>query len=277
MVLLNMSTQVNNKRVTVSDCLKMKSKGEKISMLTAYDFTMAKIIDRAGVDIILVGDSASNTMAGHPTTLAITLDQMIYHAQCVVKGTEHAMVIVDMPFGTCAGDPMKSLESAIKIMRETGADALKVEGGFEIKDDIKKIIDAGIPVMIHLGLMPQHIHKYGTYGLRGREEQEAEKLVRDCLLMEELGAFGILLEKIPASLAKDISAQLSIPTIGIGAGDGTDGQVLVIQDIMGMNPDFAPKFVRKYANLYDEMTSATKNYIADVKSQSFPSPSEQYQ
>lgn len=248
----------------------MKLNGEKISVLTAYDYTTARIIDGAGIDVVLVGDSASNTMVGNPTTLAITLDQMIYYAKSVVNGTKRALVIVDMPFGTVSGNPLKSLEAAIRMMQETGADAIKVEGGAEIKEDVKKIIDAGIPVMAHLGLMPQSINKYGTYAIRGKEEKEAQKLIEDCLLMEELGAFGILLEKIPAKLAAEVSEKVTIPTIGIGAGSGTDGQVLVIQDAMGMNRDFSPRFLRRYADLQTIMTEATQHYIADVKAKGFP-------
>lgn len=266
----------NRKKITTLQLKKMKANGEKISVLTAYDYTMARIIDSAGIDAIIVGDSASNTMIGNPTTLSITLDQMIHYAKSVVNGAKHALIIVDMPFGTCSGDPLKSLDAAIRIMRETGADALKVEGGLEIRDDVKKIIDAGIPVMAHLVLMPQSINKYGTYAIRGKDEDEAKKLIDDCLLMEELGAFGLLLEKIPAELAAEISAKVKIPTIGIGAGSGTDGQVLVIQDVMGMNNEFSPKFLRRYADIHTIMTEATQHYIADVKAKSFPSESESY-
>ncbi|MEI2273132.1 3-methyl-2-oxobutanoate hydroxymethyltransferase [Sphingobacterium sp. ML3W] len=266
----------DKKKVTTLQLKKMKQSGEKISILTAYDYTTARIIDGAGIDVVLVGDSASNTMVGNPTTLAITLDQMIYYAKSVVNGTKRALVIVDMPFGTVSGNPLKSLETAIRMMQETGADAIKVEGGAEIKEDVKKIIDAGIPVMVHLGLMPQSINKYGTYAIRGKDEKEAKKLIEDCLLMEELGAFGILLEKIPAKLATEISERLTIPTIGIGAGSGTDGQVLVIQDAMGMNKDFSPKFLRRYADLQTIMTEATHHYIADVKARNFPNEDESY-
>lgn len=265
-----------NKKITTLQLKKMKQSGEKISVLTAYDFTMAKIIDEAEIDAIIVGDSASNTMMGNSTTLSISLDQMINYATSVVNGAKRALIIVDMPFGTVSGDPLNSLNSAIRVMRETGADAIKIEGGSEMKEDIKKIIDAGIPVMVHLGLMPQSINKYGTYAVRGKEKKEAEKLLDDCILMEKLGAFGILLEKIPASLARKISSHISIPTIGIGAGSGTDGQVLVIQDIMGMNKDFSPKFLRRYADLHTIMTEATKNYINDVKSENFPNENESY-
>lgn len=272
-----MSTYTEDKRkVTTHRLWEMKQRGEKISMLTAYDYTMAKIIDEAGIDVILVGDSASNTMIGNHTTLPITLDQMIYHARSVVNATKRALVIVDMPFGTCSGNPLKSLDAAIRIMQETGADALKIEGGKEIQDDVKKIIDAGIPVMSHLGLMPQSINKYGTYAVRGKEEKEAKKLIDDCILMEKIGAFGILLEKIPAILASEISIKLNIPTIGIGAGVDADGQVLVIHDMMGMNKEFSPKFLRRYADLHTIMTEATQNYIHDIKGKKFPEKSESY-
>ncbi|MGX9244384.1 MULTISPECIES: 3-methyl-2-oxobutanoate hydroxymethyltransferase [Sphingobacterium] len=254
----------------------MKQNSEKISVLTAYDYTTARILDGAGIDVILVGDSASNTMVGNPTTVGITLDQMIYYSKSVVNGTKKALVIADMPFGTVSGNPIKSLEASIRMMQEIGVDAIKVEGGAEIKEDVKKIIDAGIPVMAHLGLMPQSINKYGTYAIRGKEEAEAKKLIENCLLMEELGAFGILLEKIPAKLATEISEKIAIPTIGIGAGVRTDGQVLVIQDVMGMNKDFSPKFLRCYADLQTIMTEATQHYISDVKSQTFPNENESY-
>lgn len=272
-----MSTYTEDKRkVTTHRLWEMKQRGERITMLTAYDYSMAKILDEAGVDSILVGDSASNTMLGNQTTLPITLDQMIYHARSVVHATQRALVIVDMPFGTCSGNPLKSLDAAIRIMQETGADALKIEGGKEIQEDVKKIIDAGIPVMSHLGLMPQSINKYGTYTVRAKEEDEARKLVDDCLLMEELGAFGILLEKIPATLASEISAQVKIPVIGIGAGPEVDGQVLVVHDMMGMNKNFSPRFLRRYADLHTVMTEATQNYIHDVKDRTFPNSSESY-
>ena len=266
----------DNRTVTTHRLWEMKQRGEKISMLTAYDYSMAKIIDQAGIDCILVGDSASNTMAGNTTTLPMTLDQMIYHARSVVNGTKRALVIVDMPFGTCSGNPIKSLEAAIRIMQETGASALKIEGGKEIQEDVKKIIDAGIPVMSHLGLMPQSINKYGTYTVRAKDEKEAKKLVDDCLLAEEIGCFAVLLEKIPASLASEIAQKISIPVIGIGAGGGVDGQVLVIHDMMGINKDFSPKFLRRYADLHQIMTEATRNYIIDVKKCDFPNESESY-
>lgn len=272
-----MSTYTEDKRkVTTHRLFEMKQRGEKITMLTAYDYSMAKIIDEAGIDTILVGDSASNTMVGNVTTLPMTLDQMIYHARSVVNGVKRALVVVDMPFGTCSGNPIKSLEGAIRIMQETGADALKIEGGKEIKDDVKKIIDAGIPVMSHLGLMPQSINKYGTYTVRAKEENEARKLIDDCLLMEELGCFAIVLEKIPASLAAEITEKVSIPIIGIGAGPHVDGQVLVIHDMMGINKDFSPKFLRRYADLHTIMMEATQSYIEDVKGKAFPSMSESY-
>ncbi|EJL68813.1 3-methyl-2-oxobutanoate hydroxymethyltransferase [Chryseobacterium populi] len=264
------------KKITTLQLKKMKQNGEKISVLTAYDYTMAKIIDGAEIDAIIVGDSASNTMIGNETTLPISLDQMINYATSVVNGAKRALIIVDMPFGTVSGDPLKSLQAAIRMMRESGADAIKIEGGSEIKEDIKKIIDAGIPVMVHLGLMPQSINKYGTYGVRGKDKEEADKLLEDCLLMEQLGAFGLLLEKIPSTLGEEISNKVSIPTIGIGAGSGTDGQVLVIQDVMGMNKDFSPKFLRRYADLHSVMTEATKNFINDVKNKNFPNEQESY-
>lgn len=272
-----MSTYTEDKRkVTTHRLWEMKQRGEKISMLTAYDFSMAKILDEAGIDSILVGDSASNTMNGNVTTLPITLDQMIYHARAVVNAVNRALVIVDMPFGTCSGNPLKSLDAAIRIMQETGADALKIEGGKEIQEDVKKIIDAGIPVMSHLGLMPQSINKYGTYTVRAKDEKEAQKLIDDCLLMEEIGAFGVLLEKIPADLASRITAQVKIPVIGIGAGAEVDGQVLVVHDMMGMNKEFSPKFLRRYADLHTVMIEATQNYIHDVKDKKFPAKSESY-
>lgn len=272
-----MSTYIEDKRkVTTHRLWEMKQRGEKITMLTAYDYSMAKIIDEAGIDSILVGDSASNTMVGNTTTLPMTIDQMIYHAKSVVNATKRALVVVDMPFGTCSGNPIKSLESAIRIMQETGADALKIEGGKEIQEDVKKIVDAGIPVMSHLGLMPQSINKYGTYTVRAKEEKEAKKLIDDCLLMEELGCFSIVLEKIPAILAAEISQKVKVLIIGIGAGGEVDGQVLVIHDMMGINKDFSPKFLRRYADLYSVMTEATRNYIKDVKENSFPNQSESY-
>lgn len=272
-----MSTYTEDKRkITTLRVLEMKQNGEKISMLTAYDYTVASIVDQAGIDIILVGDSASNVMAGNLTTLPMTLDQMIYHGRSVVNGTKRAMVIVDMPFGTCSGNPLKSLDAAIRMIKETGADALKIEGGKEVAEDIKKIIDAGIPVMGHLGLMPQSINKYGSYGVRAKSDGEAQKLIDDALLLQEIGCFGIVIEKVPALLAKQVSEQVNIPIIGIGAGCYVDGQVLVIQDMLGMNKGFSPKFLRKYADIHSVMTDAVQSYVEDVKSVNFPNKDESY-
>jgi 3-methyl-2-oxobutanoate hydroxymethyltransferase len=254
----------------------MKANGEKISMLTAYDYTMAKIVDSAGVDVILVGDSASNVMAGHETTLPITLDQMIYHASGVVRAIERALVVVDLPFGSYQSDPKEALRSAIRIMKESGGHAVKLEGGSEIKDSIKRILNAGIPVMGHLGLTPQSIYKFGTYTVRAKEEEEAEKLLEDAKLLERIGCFALVLEKIPAALAEKVAKTISIPVIGIGAGGGVDGQVLVIHDMLGMNNEFSPRFLRRYLNLYEQMTAAIGNYVADVKSKDFPNVNEQY-
>src|SRR5690606_5709453 len=254
----------------------MKQNGEKISMLTAYDFTMAKIVDSAGIDVILVGDSASNVMAGHETTLPITLDQMIYHASGVVRGTARALVVVDLPFGSYQSDPKEALRSAIRIMKESGAHAVKMEGGSEIKESIKRILNAGIPVMGHLGLTPQSIYKFGTYTVRAKEEAEAEKLLEDAALLEKIGCFAIVLEKIPAKLAERVAKSISIPVIGIGAGSGVDGQVLVIHDMLGMNNEFSPRFLRRYMNLYEDMTKAIGQYVTDVKSLDFPNEKEQY-
>ena len=245
-------------------------------MITSYDYSMATIVDGAGMDVILVGDSAANVMAGHETTLPITLDQMIYHAQSVVRGVNRALVVCDMPFGTYQGDSQAALDSAVRIMKETGADAVKMEGGAEILDSIKRILTAGIPVMGHLGLTPQSIHKFGTYTVRAKEVAEAKKLMDDAKLLEEAGCFAIVLEKIPAQLAKEVTESLSIPTIGIGAGGGTDGQVLVIHDMLGINKGFSPRFLRKYANLHEIMTEAVSHYIEDVKSCDFPNQNEQY-
>lgn len=264
------------KRITVKSLIEMKSNGEKISMLTAYDFTMAKIVDTAGIDIILVGDSASNVMAGHETTLPITLDQMIYHASGVVRAVERALVVVDLPFGSYQSDPKEALRSSIRIMKESGGHAVKMEGGSEIKDSIKKILNAGIPVMGHLGLTPQSIYKFGTYTVRAKEEAEAEKLLEDAKLLEKIGCFAIVLEKIPAHLAEKVAQSISIPVIGIGAGGGVDGQVLVIHDMLGMNNEFSPRFLRRYLNLYDLMTAAIGNYVSDVKRMDFPNEREQY-
>lgn len=264
------------KRITTKSLIDMKVHGEKISMLTAYDFTMAKIVDTAGVDVILVGDSASNVMAGHETTLPITLDQMIYHASSVVRAVERALVVVDLPFGSYQSDPKEALRSSIRIMKESGGHAVKLEGGSEIKESIKRILNAGIPVMGHLGLTPQSIYKFGTYTVRAKEEAEAEKLIEDAKLLERLGCFALVLEKIPAALAEKVAQSISIPVIGIGAGGGVDGQVLVIHDMLGMNNEFSPRFLRRYLNLYEQMTGAIGNYVNDVKSQDFPNKSEQY-
>lgn len=266
----------DNRKVTTHRLQEMKQRSEKISMLTAYDYSMASVIDQAGMDVILVGDSASNVMVGNITTLPMTLDQMIYHGRSVMNAVKRALVVVDMPFGTCSGNPQKSLEAAIRIMKEAGVDALKIEGGKEIIEDIKKIIDAGIPVMGHLGLMPQSINKYGTYAVRAKEEDEAEKLINDALLLQEVGCYGIVLEKIPADLAKKVTSKLSIPTIGIGAGHHTDGQVLVMHDMLGINKNFSPKFLRRYADLHSIITEAVKNYVRDIKTQDFPNKNESY-
>lgn len=264
------------KRVTTRTLIEMKHNGEKISMLTAYDFTMARIVDTAGVDVILVGDSASNVMAGHETTLPITLDQMIYHASAVVRAAQRALVVVDLPFGSYQSDPKEALRSAIRIMKESGGHAVKLEGGAEIKDSIKRILNAGIPVMGHLGLTPQSIYKFGTYTVRAKEEAEAEKLLEDAKMLEKLGCFALVLEKIPANLAAQVAKEISIPVIGIGAGGHVDGQVLVIHDMLGMNNEFSPRFLRRYLNLYDQMTGAIGQYVADVKSSDFPNEKEQY-
>lgn len=264
------------KRITTKSLIDMKVNGEKISMLTAYDFTMAKIVDSAGVDVILVGDSASNVMAGHETTLPITLDQMIYHASGVVRAIERALVVVDLPFGSYQSDPKEALRSAIRIMKESGGHAVKLEGGSEIKESIKRILNAGIPVMGHLGLTPQSIYKFGTYTVRAKEDAEAEQLIEDAKLLEKLGCFALVLEKIPAALAEKVAKTISIPVIGIGAGGGVDGQVLVIHDMLGMNNEFSPRFLRRYLDLYEQMTKAIGNYVADVKSKVFPNSSEQY-
>ena len=264
------------KRVTVKSLVEMKQNCEKISMLTAYDYSMAKIVDSANVDVILVGDSASNVIAGHETTVPITLDQMIYHASSVVKAAKRALVVVDIPFGSYQSDSKGALRSAIRIMKESGAHAVKVEGGVEIKDSVKRIIQAGIPVMGHLGLTPQSIYKFGTYTVRAKEEAEAKKLKEDAKMLEKIGCFGVVLEKIPAQLAKEVAESLTIPVIGIGAGGGVDGQVLVVHDLLGMTHEFNPRFLRRYMNLYDEMGAAIGNYVTDVKSRSFPSEDESY-
>ena len=264
------------KRVTVKSLIEMKKQGEKISMLTAYDYSMAKIVDDAQVDVILVGDSASNVMAGHETTLPITLDQMIYHASSVIRAVNRALVVVDLPFGSYQSDPKEALRSAIRIMKESGAHAVKVEGGNEIKESVKRILNAGIPVMGHLGLTPQAIYKFGTYTVRAKEKNEAEKLLEDAEILEKLGCFAIVLEKIPALLTKKVSEKISIPTIGIGGGKFADGQVLVIHDLLGMTHEFNPRFLRRYMNLYEDMGNAISRYVSDVKSQDFPSDDEQY-
>jgi 3-methyl-2-oxobutanoate hydroxymethyltransferase len=271
-----MSVHNEVKKVTTNTLQKMKAAGEKISMITAYDYTFAKIFDAAGIDVILVGDSASNVIAGHETTVPITIDQMIYHAQCVVRGIDRCLVVVDMPFGSYQSDSKVALASAIKIMKETGGHTIKLEGGEEVVESIKRITDAGIPVMGHLGLTPQSIYKFGTYAVRAKEEEEAAKLKKDALLLEQAGCFAIVLEKIPASLAKAVSESLSIPTIGIGAGNNCDGQVLVMHDMLGINTEFKPRFLRQYLNMSEQISGAVKQYITDVKSKNFPNESEQY-
>ena len=271
-----MSVESKVRAVTTLRLKEMKDRGEKISMLTSYDYSMAKIVDGAGVDVILVGDSAANVMAGWETTLPITLDKMIYHASSVVRAVERALVVCDMPFGTYQSDSQAALDSAIRIMKETGADSVKMEGGEEILDSVKRILAAGIPVMGHLGLTPQSIHKFGTYSVRAKEEAEAEKLVRDAKLLEEAGCFAIVLEKIPAALAARVSKELAIPTIGIGAGGACDGQVLVVHDMLGINKGFSPRFLRRYADLHTIMSEAISHYVEDVKSCEFPNEKEQY-
>jgi 3-methyl-2-oxobutanoate hydroxymethyltransferase len=271
-----MSTYKEVKKVTTNTLQKMKADGEKISMLTAYDFSFARLFDQAGIDVILVGDSASNVMAGHETTLPLTLDQMIYHAQCVIRGVNRSLVVVDMPFGTYQSNSDIALASAIRIMKETGAHSLKMEGGAEILDSVRKVVDAGIPVMGHLGLTPQSIYKFGTYTVRAKEEGEAQKLREDALLLQQAGCFAIVLEKIPASLAAEVSQSLHIPTIGIGAGVQCDGQVLVMHDMLGINTEFKPRFLRKYLNLHEQITTAVQQYISDVKDRDFPNEQESY-
>jgi len=271
-----MSVNKEVKRVTTNSLQEMKKRGDKIAMLTAYDYSMAAIVDEAGMDIILVGDSASNVMAGHETTLPITLDQMIYHASSVVRAAKRALVIVDLPFGSYQGNSKEALNSAIRIMKEAGAHGVKMEGGVEIAESITRILTAGIPVMGHLGLTPQSIYKFGTYTVRAKEEAEAKKLREDAIKLEELGCFGIVLEKIPAQLAKEVTESIRIPTIGIGAGKHCDGQVLVIHDMLGINKGFKPRFLRQYADLNNVMNSAFKAYIDDVRSKSFPNDKEQY-
>ncbi|SFL39748.1 3-methyl-2-oxobutanoate hydroxymethyltransferase [Proteiniphilum acetatigenes] len=269
-------TTANQKKVTTYRLREMKQQGEKISMLTAYDYSMASVIDQAGIDVILVGDSASNVMAGNTTTLPMTVEQMIYHGKSVMNAVKRAMVVVDMPFGSYQGDPYEAVGNAVKIMKETQADCLKLEGGKEILESIKAILNAGIPVMGHLGLMPQSINKYGTYAVRAKEEEEAAKLMEDARLLQEIGCCSIVLEKIPAGLAGEVTAELTIPTIGIGAGAQVDGQVLVMHDMLGLNKGFSPRFLRRYANLFDEITTAVQQYISDVKSTDFPSVEESY-
>ncbi len=271
-----MSTDSKTRVVTTYRLSEMKARGEKISMLTAYDYSMARILDSAGIDVILVGDSAANVMAGHTTTVPITLDQMIYHARSVTRAVNRALVVVDMPFGTYQGNSKKALASAIRIMKETEADAVKMEGGEEIIDSVERMLSAGIPIMGHLGLTPQSIHKYGTYTVRAKDEAEAQKLVRDAHLLEKAGCFGLVLEKIPAALGTRVSNELKIPVIGIGAGGGTDGQVLVIHDMLGITHEFSPRFLRRYADLYSIMMDSVQRYVADVKSGDFPNASEQY-
>ena len=271
-----MSVHKEIKRITTNTLQEMKLKGQKIAMLTAYDYSMAKIVDEAGMDVILVGDSASNVMAGHETTLPITLDQMIYHAASVVRAARRALVVVDLPFGSYQGNSKEALNSAIRIMKESGAHAVKLEGGLEVKESVERIITAGIPVMGHLGLTPQSIYKFGTYTVRAKEEAEAQKLKEDLLVLQEAGCFAVVLEKIPAALATEATASVRIPTIGIGAGSGCDGQVLVVHDMLGLNKGFRPRFLRQYLNLYEQMNGAFKAYISDFKSNDFPSEKEQY-
>ena len=266
----------DNRKVTTHRLIEMKQRGEKISMLTAYDYSMAKLIDQAGMDVILVGDSASNVMAGNVTTLPITLDQMIYHGKSVMKAVNRALVVVDLPFGTYQGNSKEALASAIRVMKETHADCIKLEGGAEVRESIERILCAGIPIMGHLGLTPQSINKFGTYTVRAREEAEANKLNEDAHLLEEIGCFALVLEKIPAELAARVASELTIPVIGIGAGGGVDGQVLVMHDMLGINQGFSPRFLRRYANLGEEITRAVQAYIEDVKSQDFPNEKEQY-
>lgn len=271
-----MSVHKEVKRVTTHVLSEMKQRGEKISMLTAYDYSMAKLVDQAGCDVILVGDSASNVMVGNETTLPMTLDQMIYHGVSVRKAVNRALVVVDLPFGTYQGNSKEALHSSIRIMKEAGADAIKLEGGAEIIKSIDRILTAGIPVMGHLGLMPQSINRYGTYSVRAKEEAEAQKLIEDAKLLEQAGCFAVVLEKIPAKLGKQVAEMLSIPVIGIGAGNGVDGQVLVIHDMLGITQEFSPRFLRRYLNLADEIKGAVGRYVADVKSKDFPSDAEQY-
>ncbi|NEN22513.1 3-methyl-2-oxobutanoate hydroxymethyltransferase [Cryomorpha ignava] len=271
-----MSVHSQVKRVTTHTLREMKQKGEKIAMLTSYDFSMARIVDEAGVDVILVGDSASNVMAGHETTLPITLDQMIYHASSVVRAVKRALVVVDLPFGAYQGNSKEALTSSIRIMKESGAHAVKLEGGIEIKESVERILSAGIPVMGHLGLTPQSIYKFGTYTVRAKEDEEAGHLMHDAKILDEIGCFGIVLEKIPAHLTEKVSKSIDVPTIGIGAGAGADGQVLVVHDLLGITNEFNPRFLRRYANLYDDIKGAVAHYVSDVRSKDFPNESEQY-
>ncbi len=271
-----MSVHNEVKRITTNTIQEMKQKGEKIAMLTSYDYSMATIVDEGGIDVILVGDSASNVMAGHETTLPITLDQMIYHAQSVVRAVKHALVVVDLPFGSYQGNSKEALNSAIRIMKESGAHAVKLEGGHEIRESIERIITAGIPIMGHLGLTPQSIYKFGTYTVRAKEEAEAEKLKQDILVLQDSGCFSVVLEKIPAILAKEVTDSVKIPTIGIGAGPHCDGQVLVINDMIGLTKGFKPRFLRQYLNLFDQINGAVQDYVKDVKSGDFPDEKEQY-
>lgn len=271
-----MSVQKEVKRVTTRTLQDMKGKGEKIAMLTAYDFSMARLVDSAGVDVILVGDSASNVMAGHETTLPITLDQMIYHASSVIRGVQRALVVVDLPFGSYQGNSKEALTSAIRVMKETGAHAIKLEGGEEVVESVKRILSAGVPVMGHLGLTPQSIYKFGTYVVRAREEEEAQKLIHDAHLLEQAGCFAIVLEKVPASLASQVASEINIPIIGIGAGGNVDGQVLVLHDMLGINTEFKPRFLRTYLNLQEQIVTAIGTYVSDVKSNDFPNASESY-
>lgn len=271
-----MSVHKNVKRVTTHTLQAMKNTNEKISMLTSYDFSLAKIVDAAGIDIILVGDSASNVMAGHETTLPITLDQMIYHGSSVVRAVDRCLVVVDLPFGSYQGNSRAALDASIRIMKETGAHAVKLEGGAEIRESVTRILTAGIPVMGHLGLTPQSIYKFGTYTVRAKEEEEAAKLVADAKMLEEIGCFAAVLEKIPSKLAKQVAESISIPVIGIGAGHDVDGQVLVLHDMLGITSEFSPRFLRRYANLYDDIKGAVESYIQDVRSIDFPNENEQY-
>ncbi|MBL6642984.1 MAG: 3-methyl-2-oxobutanoate hydroxymethyltransferase [Flavobacteriaceae bacterium] len=272
-----MSKATNNyTRITTNTLAELKSKGRKIAMLTAYDYTMAGIVDKAGIDVILVGDSASNVMAGHETTLPITLDQMIYHAASVVRGVKRALVVVDLPFGAYQADSKEALRSAIRIMKESGAHAVKLEGGSQIQESIERILQAGIPVMGHLGLTPQSIYKFGTYSVRAKEESEAEQLIKDAEMLEKAGCFGIVVEKIPAKLAEKVTKKVTIPIIGIGAGAAVDGQVLVVNDLLGMNKEFSPRFLRRYLDLDEAISGAVKAYTQDVKNQDFPNENEQY-